>query len=221
MEVVCDHCGAKLKIPDEKVPKDRKLALTCPKCKKKIVVDTRRESARPAGEERPKEAAPPPPPPEDLRDDAADIGFYEEGVSLALVLGRDPGEADSLREAVEELGYKCVTAENTRRAVSTIRLHHFDLILLSDGFDGVEAGKSPVLQFMNHLSMSVRRRIFLALVGDEFKTMDNMAAFAMSVNLVISRDDADRCTPILKRAIADNERFYKVMKDMLLEVGRA
>ena len=74
---------------------------------------------------------------------------------------------------------------------------------------------------MNHLSMSVRRRIFFALIGDAFKTMDNMTAYAMSVNMVINREDMDKLTSILRRGISENDQFYKVYMDLLVEVGKA
>jgi hypothetical protein len=68
--------------------------------------------------------------------------------------------------------------------------------------------------------MPVRRRIFLALVSDGFKTMDNMMAFAMSANVVIHGKDAEKLNLVLRKAIAENERFYKVYTDTLVETGK-
>jgi hypothetical protein len=94
-------------------------------------------------------------------------------------------------------------------------------VILSDGFDGIGLKQSPILQYLNHSSMSVRRRVFLAVIGDDFKTMDNMMAFSMSANLVINREDLDKVEAILKRGVSENERFYKVFMDMLVETGKA
>ncbi len=102
-----------------------------------------------------------------------------------------------------------------------MRFHTFDLVILTDRFDGIELGQSPVLQYLNHLSMSIRRRMFVALVGDAFNTMDHMMAFAMSANLVINRRDLDKLAGILKNAVSDNEKFYKVFMDTLSELGKA
>ena len=145
----------------------------------------------------------------------------EEGVRLALVMENDAQQAEKLSEGVEELGYKYVPAENTRAAIGKMRLHQFDLVILADGFDGIELGQSPVLRYLNHLSMSIRRRIFVALIGDDLKTMDQMMAFVMSANLVINPKDMDKLTTVLKHAISDNEKFYKVFMDTLVEVGKA
>ena len=51
MEVTCEHCKTKLNIPDEKVPKDQLVKISCPKCKGKIALDTRKtEEKKPAPE---------------------------------------------------------------------------------------------------------------------------------------------------------------------------
>ena len=223
MEVVCEKCKAKLNIPDEKIPKGKRTIISCPKCKNKLTLEAPVQEPEKPVSEAPKEPESPQPKarPASGAEDVDDIGFFEEGVKLALVLENDPQETEAVKAAVEELGYKYVSAENTRKAVSTLRLHHFDLVILSDRFEGVELAQSPVLQYMNHLSMSVRRRIFFALIGDTFKTMDNMTAFAMSVNMVINREDMAKLTSILKRGISENDQFFKVLMDLLVEVGKA
>ena len=223
MEVVCEKCKAKLNIPDEKIPQGKRTIISCPKCKNKLTLEPPGQKPEEPVSEAPKEPEAPQPKarPASESEDIEDIGFFEEGVKLALVLENDPSEVEAVKAAVGELGYKYVSAENTRKAVSTLRLHHFDLVILSDKFEGVELAQSPVLQYMNHLSMSVRRRIFFALIGDAFRTMDNMTAFAMSVNMVINRGDMDKLTSILKRGISENDQFFKVLMDLLVEVGKA
>jgi CheY-like chemotaxis protein len=222
MEIVCEKCKTKLNIPDEKIPKGKRTIISCPKCKNKLTLEPPVPEPVKQVSEAPKEPEPPQPKARPAsEEDIEDVGFFEEGVNLALVLENDPREIEVVKAAVEELGYKYVSAENTRKAVSTLRLHHFHLVILSDRFEGVELAQSPVLQYMNHLSMSVRRRIFVALIGDAFKTMDNMTAFAMSVNMVISREDMDKLTSVLKRGVSENDHFYKILMDLLVEVGKA
>jgi hypothetical protein len=67
----------------------------------------------------------------------------------------------------------------------------------------------------------VRRRIFLVFLSSKFKTMDNMMAFARSANVVINSRDLDKLHLVLKKAISENEKFYKVFTDTLSEVGKA
>jgi len=239
MEVTCEHCKANLNIPDEKIPKDQTVKINCPKCKNKITLGTRKDA--------PKEPSPAEPEDHDetgkfhhkfiesnasqeqkeegysyddySSDEALDT--FEEGAKLALVLAGDTGQNEKLKSAIQELGHKYTSSPNTRDAIGKMRFHNFDLILLYDGFDGQNLEQSPIVNYLNRVSMSVRRRVFLALVSNTFKTMDNMMAFAMSANAVINIKDADKLSAILNKAISENEKFYKVYMDTLVETGKA
>ncbi len=224
MDIICEKCNARLSISDDKIPSGQRTVISCPKCKNRITLNV----PVPGEKNLPPEVGGKPGPVVNnadsdygYEDDDASLDFFEEGVRLALIMGNELRQAEKLGQTVDELGYKHVLAKNTRDAISKMRLHHFDAILLSDGFDGIDLAQSPILQHINSLSMSVRRRIFLALVADEFKTMDHMMAFAMSANMVINRDDLDRLTSIMQHAISDNEKFYKVFTDTMVEVGKA
>jgi len=225
MEVTCEHCKTKLNIPDAKIPKGQTVKISCPKCKNKITLDTRERTEK----KPPPDSAKSKPLQEraeqayDYADYSEDetLGFYEEGTKLALIMESDPERSEKIKIVAEELGYKHISAPNTRDAVGKMRFHHFDLIILSDGFDGQKLEHSPILNHLNHVSMSVRRQTFVGLLGDKFKTMDNMMAFAMSANLVINWQDMEKLSGILKKAISENERFYKVFNDTLVEVGKA
>jgi predicted Zn finger-like uncharacterized protein len=224
MEITCEKCKARLSVPDEKIPRGHRATFSCPKCKHKIslnITSPNHNTRVPEAESGVDEESSMPDGDFDQIEEDASLDFFEEGVKLALVLENNGKETEALKRTVEELNYRCVLGRNTREAISKMRLHHFELIFLPDRFDDIELSQSPVLQHINNLSMSVRRRIFLALIGAEFKTMDHMTAFAMSANMVINRNDLGRLTAILKHAISDNEKFYKVFMDTMVEVGRA
>ena len=153
--------------------------------------------------------------------DDEDLLLFEEDIRLGLVMIGNEGHAEKVKSVIEELAYKCIDAPTTRDALGKMRFHHFDLIILADGFDGQELAHSPVLNYLNHINISTRRRIFLALLGDQFKTMDEMMAFAMSANAVFNPKDLDRLLGILKKTLSDNERFYKVYMDTLVGVGKS
>jgi len=224
MEIICEKCNARLNIPDEKIPSGQQATVSCPKCQNKLMLNargSRTKSATLAVEGKAESHLKEPASNDDNWDDDASLDFFEEDAKLALVMGNGGQQVKKLGRTIEELGYRCVLAKNTRDAISKMRLHYFDLVVLSDGFDGIDLAQSPILQHINNLSMSVRRRCFLALVADEFKTMDNMMAFAMSANMVINGGDLDRLTSIMQHAISDNEKFYKVFMDTMVEVGKA
>jgi len=209
MDVTCDSCGVLLKIPDEKLPPNQVVSITCPKCKGKIKIDTRKSDKEIASSDI-----------EEVEQDSSPLEFFEEGTRLALVLNGDEGQVNTISSVLEELSYKPIVAPSTREAMGKLRLHHFDLIILSDGFDGQGLEGSPVTHYLNHLSMSVRRKIFLILLSEKFKTIDNLMAFTLSANLVINPVDLSKLGLILKKAIRDHEKFYKVFVDTLKEVGK-
>jgi len=231
MEVVCEHCNAKLNIPDDKLPRDQRVKVGCPRCKKKLILDTSEvkstvlsptaEDVAESGrvEEGGKAAQPEGVPWPDEEDLALDS--YEEGEQLVLVMDGDTHHTGVVKQALEELGYRYVSAENSREAIGKLRFHHFDFVILADHFDNLPLEKSPLLQYLNHLSMSIRRRVFVVLIGERFKTMDHMMGFALSANLVMNVKDLDKMAGILRRAVSNNNKFYKVFFDTLEETGRA
>jgi hypothetical protein len=223
MDVTCQKCNAKLEVPDEKLPQGQQAVISCPRCSNKQIVDIRHSGKGAAIQEGNQMTAPP------RTEEGYDFGMLEEGLGrdiaggrtkLALVMESDLQQVDLLRQSIEELGYRYVSAENSQAALNKMRLHHFDLVVLFDRFDGVELHQSPILAYMNHLPLSVRRTMFLALIGDNFRTMDHLTAFIMSANAVINGRDVERLTPVLDHAISDNEMFYKVFMDTLAEVGK-
>lgn len=144
-----------------------------------------------------------------------------EKMRTQQMMERDGQQVEMLRQAVENLGYRYVTAENTREAIGKMRFHHFDLLILSDGFDDIELAESPILQYLNRQPMSIRRHIFLTLLGDSFKTMDQLMAFSLSADLVVNRHDLGKLATSLKQAVFAKQKFYKVFLDTLVEAGKS
>lgn len=239
MQVVCEHCKTKINIPDRKVPTGQRVRLNCPKCKKAFSVAPPR--AKKAVKRQPGPALHDETGKFHLRfiqskpekteaeesygyDDYAedtDLDFYEEDARLALLMVDAPRQASKVESAVKGMGYRCISSPNSRDAIGKMRFHHFDLVILADGYDGMDLVNNSVMHYLNRLSMSVRRNIFLVLIGDRFKTRDNMAAFALSANVVLNPKELNRFAPILRNAISENEKFYKIFRDIMMEVGKA
>ncbi len=137
------------------------------------------------------------------------------------MMDRNAQQVEKLRQTVVELGYAYITAENSREAIGKLRFHHFDLMILSDRFDGLGLSQSPILRYLNNLPMSIRRRMFLVLLGDDFKTLDHLQAFALSANLVVNRAELDKLKDLLQHSAVSHQRFYKVLLDTLAETGKA
>jgi len=234
MDIECEKCNSKFKIPDEKLPKGQVFSLPCPKCKNKISIDTRSEGAsEPAAA--PKPAAPPagprPDPHKDqnLFDEVASgtydasekpFDFVEEGQQTALLCEHDEELRNKIKAAVERMGYSTTEPRTALEALKQMRFHTFDLVILNDRYDAEDPKDNHVLRYLDRLGMAIRRNIFVVLVTERFRTMDSMAAFNQSVNCVINTGSVEEMGKILKRALAENDSFYRVYKESLVRTGR-
>jgi len=222
MEIVCSNCQARLKIPDEKVPENGRGTANCPKCKSKISFEKTLSDPEPLSIQEPEEmGAELPEHDGEYRDeDPFSLDFHEEGAKLALLM-LNKAEADSgIREAAEGLSHKTVLVKDAGEGISKMRFHLFDLLILSDRFDGVPWAQSPVLHYLNRLPMHTRRKSFLVLLGSEFVTMDRMTAFGLSANLVVNPKDMNEFSGILKAALWNHENFYGAFTETLNELGK-
>ncbi|MDI6776984.1 MAG: response regulator [Syntrophales bacterium] len=154
--------------------------------------------------------------------DAADrpFDFLETGGETALICEPDPSTREKISNILKSLGYRITEPTSARDALKRMRFHVYDLVVLNENFDTGDADNNDVLNYLSSLSMSIRRQIFVALVSDRFRTMDNMAAFNRSVNIVINPESIDDIGPIIQRGTTDNTAFYHVFREILRKKGR-
>ena len=225
MQVTCNACQRSMNIPDEKLPKDQAFSITCPGCKTKIKVDQHLK---------PKESEPASPPLEEKEEpvdtasmvinqeefeDDEDLVIYDENDQLALVL--DDNNKEIWTKALEEKEFKIQYARSPEHAVHKMKFTHFHFIALNENFGNVALDENPFYQTLIEMPMVTRRNIFFALVGANFKSLNNMQAFQKSANVVINEKDLEKLGDILKKSISENEIFYKVYKETLHAMGKA
>lgn len=149
-----------------------------------------------------------------------EIEDYEEGFKTALICDDNPETQDFISSSLKSLNYKIDISTSSADTFEKIKFNQYDVIILNENFAGSTPENNEVLKFFQNMPMVSRRHIFLALIGQNFKTLDNMAAFSKSVNAVINKSDMENLTNILKKSIADNEQFYKVYKEILRKLGK-
>lgn len=154
--------------------------------------------------------------------DAADkpFDFVEAEGETALVCESDPDMREKISAALKALGYMTTKADAAKDALKKMRFHTYDVVVLSEHFDTNNPDQNDVLQYLEGLSMGIRRDMFVALVSGRFRSMDNMAAFNKSVNLVINTKNIDDVVTILKRGISENVAFYRIYKETLKKMGK-
>ncbi len=205
MEVLCKNCKTKFKIADDKLPAGQVVSLKCPKCKSKIEIKT-------AIDEVASDTY-------DVSEKAFDL--LEEGVKAALICEQDAGVREKIRSTLQRMDYHVMEAASARDAMKYMRFRVFDLIVLDENFEGGNPESNHVLQYLGHQPMNTRRNIFVVLLGNSFRTADNMIAFNRSVNLVVNLKNVDELEKVLRRSLTEYEEFYRVLKGSLKKMGRA
>ncbi|MBW2599116.1 MAG: hypothetical protein JRC53_03315, partial [Deltaproteobacteria bacterium] len=148
------------------------------------------------------------------------FNFIKEGGKMALVCESDFVVRENLGTVLEKMGYYVTKSAAPPDALKSMRSHLYDLIVVGETFDEEGSDESGVLDYIRHLPMSVRRNIFAVLLSATVRTMDDMAAFGESVNLVLNLKNIDDAGVIIERGIADNEAFYSAFKDVRKRAGR-
>jgi hypothetical protein len=228
MNISCENCQSKFKIPDEKVPKGQMFSLTCPQCNTKVVVDTR-SYTRSSSDADSVSSDKSKPEKKTILDevdaddyDASDkpFDFVEEGVKTALLCEPDAASQTKIKTGLYNMDYHITAPRLPKDALKQMRFHVFDIVVLNERFGTQTPDMNPVLKYLDRLNMSIRRNIFVTLITNRYRTMDNMAAFNKSVNLIVNLKNIDEIEKILRRGIADYEAFYRVYKRALLKTGR-
>lgn len=234
MDVVCQKCAAKFKIPDDKVPKGQTFSLVCPQCESKVFVDTRNHEESSSAKITDPFAKAHTKKEKSIKKktiidevdsetyDASDkpFDFVEEGVETALLCEPDSAVRTKIITALYNMGYHTTAPQLAKDALKQMRFHVFDMIVLNEWFGTQNPDMNNVLKYLDRLNMSIRRNIFVTLITDRFRTMDNMAAFNQSVNLIVNLKNIDEIEKILRRGTADYESFYRVFKQSLIKTGR-
>jgi CheY-like chemotaxis protein len=154
--------------------------------------------------------------------DAADrpFDFVESDAETALICEVDDAVRGKISSALKNMGYQTTEAASAGDALKAMRFHLFDMVVVNEAFDQSAPGRNDVLAYLETIAMSTRRQIFVALISDTYRTMDNMVAFNKSVNTVINLKNIEDVEKILRGAVAENAAFYRVMKETLRKMGR-
>ncbi|MBN2688935.1 MAG: hypothetical protein JXR85_12275 [Deltaproteobacteria bacterium] len=146
--------------------------------------------------------------------------FVGEENLTALVCESDPAQRAKIVEGLSQGNYYITEAESTLEALKSMRFHVYEAIVLNEMYGTDNPDKNIIMEYLNSLSISIRRKIFVVLISNRFRTMDNMAAFNRSVNMVVNMKNIDEFGVILKRGVDQNDAFYHVYKETMRKLGR-
>ena len=202
MNITCHNCQSKLNIPDDKLPKDKEALIRCPKCKEKIQI--------PAAI-----------PYESVEEKKLLSKLPLENGSNALICIDRSDLKQKVSSSLDQMGINTDIAIEMRAALKKMEYTIYNLLLLEDEFDRENNGAAGIIDRVNAIDTSMRRRTCIVLINQKFNTNDNMAALHSSVNNVIHQDDIHHMESFLSKALADHKNLYSIYNESLKLVGKA
>ena len=125
-----------------------------------------------------------------------------------------------IKTGLEQIGFSMLAVKNADEAITRLRRDVYELVIVDEQYEGATPLDNKVLAAVRAMAMAHRRWMFVALLGREFKTFDNVVAFARSVNVVVNLNDLPHLPAILKKGIAEHVDFYRVFRQVLTEAGK-
>jgi response regulator RpfG family c-di-GMP phosphodiesterase len=138
----------------------------------------------------------------------------------AMVCENDPATRQKICETLKSLDFNVIEPATSKEALKYFTFHTFNLIVINENFNIGKDGVNYVLNHLEHLSMSIRRKIFVVLISSIFATMDDMHAYNKSINLIINKEEIAETGLILKKEIEENNYFYHVFNEIHRKYGK-
>jgi predicted Zn finger-like uncharacterized protein len=129
----------------------------------------------------------------------------------AMVALADRTQAGAIALPLGRLGYQVDTVDNPEEGARLLEQGVYDLVVATRAT--AAPGRESLYQRLNRLSPDSRRRIFVVLVGDEFKTGEGAQAWAVMADLVVAVRDIPTADSVLLPALAERTRLYQVFGD--------
>ena len=150
----------------------------------------------------------------------ADHDAFDINQRFALVAVDDVSRKTAVIDALEELGFRVHAVAAAHEGFDRLRKTTYAAVVIDQAYQGGTPLDNPLLKSLQAMPASTRRYMFVALLAPAVKTLDNMAAFASSVNTVVNYNDLAQAKAIFERAIADNDQFFRVLRSVLEEAGK-
>ena len=149
----------------------------------------------------------------------AGAALSEGDPRLALICLGSAQDPAPVQAALQELGYTVHIPAKPEEALNQLAENRYELVLIHEAYGG-STDQNQVLKAIQTMAMPQRRHMCVGLIGAQFKTSDHMMAFAKSVHFVVAESDLGTIKTVARRAVAENDHFYKTFRESLREVGK-
>jgi hypoxanthine phosphoribosyltransferase len=148
------------------------------------------------------------------------FGYKDTNSETAMICENDPAIRQKISSTLQSLDFNVIEPATFKEVLKYLTFHTFNVIVVDENFDTGTEGINNVLNYLEHLPMSTRRKIFVVLISSIFATMDYMHSLNKSVNLIINKNEISEMGLILKKEIEGNEYFYHVFMEFNRKYGK-
>ena len=221
MQAQCSQCASRIQIDDSKVP-DRPFKVKCPKCQALMTLPGKSAAPLPrtaarqplharGGSRAGTPAYVPPPPPPSAAAVARRERASESQNDAIIALAAGPA-ATALQAALVSLGFNVDAVDDIEEGARLVEQGVYEVAVTAR--TPAEPGRPETLaQRLLRLPADSRRRLFVILVGEEFRTADGTQAWVAQADLVVHPNDAGRCEHLLRSTLTERKRLYQPMVD--------
>ncbi len=125
----------------------------------------------------------------------------------ALLAFSTPEWLDTVRTAVQELGYKVHTAATHSDFLIRFSQVRYQLVVLEECFAANSIEENLTLRSLQTMAMGQRRHATVILLGNSFQTFTPMQAFQQSVHAVINSSELFLIKQLIEKSMADTGMF--------------
>lgn len=217
MQAQCPECSTRFQLDDSKVPAHA-FKVRCPGCQHVVVLTGRASAdasapapaAAPASAPAPSEPAPPPAPVRPPRPVKREH-TGPDGADDALVAIPDGELAKTFTEALARLDHNVDVAEDVEEGARLLEQGAYAIAVTARAAAG--AGQETLAQRVLRLPSDMRRRVFVVLAGEEFRTADGTQAWGAMADLVVHPRDAETCDGFIRSTLSERKRLYQPYLD--------
>jgi hypothetical protein len=120
--------------------------------------------------------------------------------------------AEALQKAFEHLGFHADAVEDVEEGARLLEQGVYEAAVTS--LAKAEPGRPETLaQRMLRMPLDMRRRVFVVLVGEEFRSGDGTQAWAVQADLVLHPGDTSRAEHLIRATMTERKRLYQPLDD--------
>jgi hypothetical protein len=131
----------------------------------------------------------------------------------ALIAFSTPEWLQSVKTALQELGYKVHTAATHADFLIRFTEVRYQVVVIEELFAANTPEENTTLITLQRMPMGQRRHSTMILFGDSYQTFTPMQAFQNSVHAVINSSELFLLKQLIEKTVADNTMFLNSFRE--------